>query len=52
VFAELDKDRREQLADLVGGAEQFLVTAPVPQDVPAVLEGVRYDVAESVVTRV
>jgi DNA replication and repair protein RecF len=52
VFAELDKDRREQLADLVGGAEQFLVTAPVPQDVPTVLEGVRYDVAESVVTRV
>jgi DNA replication and repair protein RecF len=52
VFAELDKDRRDQLADLVGGAEQFLVTAPVPQDVPTVLEGVRYDVAESVVTRV
>jgi DNA replication and repair protein RecF len=52
VFAELDKDRREQLADLVGGAEQFLVTAPVPQDVPAVLEGLRYDVMEGVVTRV
>ena len=52
VFAELDKDRREQLADLVGGAEQFLVTAPVPQDVPAALEGVRYDVADGVVTRV
>lgn len=52
VFAELDRDRRDQLAGLVGGAEQFLVTAPVPQDVPAVLEGVRYDVMEGVVTRV
>jgi DNA replication and repair protein RecF len=52
VFAELDKDRREQLADLVGGAEQFLVTAPVPQDVPTVLEGVRYDVGDQMVTRV
>lgn len=51
VFAELDKDRRDQLADLVGGAEQFLVTAPVPQDVPAVLEGARYDVAEGAVLR-
>ncbi len=52
VFAELDKDRRDHLADLVGGAEQFLVTAPVPQDVPVVLEGVRYDVSEQMVTRV
>ena len=51
VFAELDKDRRDHLADLVGGAEQFLVTAPVPQDVPEVLEGVRYDVAEGAVVR-
>jgi len=52
VFAELDKDRRDQLAGLVGDAEQVLVTAPVPQDVPALLEGVRYDVMEGVVTRV
>jgi DNA replication and repair protein RecF len=52
VFAELDKDRRDHLADLVGGAEQFLVTAPVPQDVPVVLEGTRYDVADGEVTRV
>jgi DNA replication and repair protein RecF len=51
VFAELDKDRRDQLAGLVGGAEQVLVTAPVPQDVPALLEGVRYDVADGVVLR-
>jgi DNA replication and repair protein RecF len=51
VFSELDKDRRDHLADLVGGAEQFLVTAPVPQDVPVVLEGVRYDVAEGAVLR-
>jgi DNA replication and repair protein RecF len=52
VFAELDKDRRDQLAGLVGDAEQVLVTAPVPQDVPELLEGVRYDVMEGVVTRV
>jgi DNA replication and repair protein RecF len=52
VFAELDKDRRDQLAGLVGDAEQVLVTAPVPQDVPTLLEGVRYDVMEGVVTRV
>jgi DNA replication and repair protein RecF len=51
VFAELDKDRRDQLAGLVGDAEQVLVTAPVPQDVPALLEGVRYDVADGVVLR-
>jgi DNA replication and repair protein RecF len=51
VFAELDKDRRDHLADLVGGAEQFLVTAPVPQDVPVGLEGTRYDVAEGAVLR-
>jgi DNA replication and repair protein RecF len=52
VFAELDKDRRDQLAGLVGDAEQVLVTAPVPQDVPTLLEGLRYDVMEGVVTRV
>ena len=35
VFAELDSGRRERLAALVGGAEQVLVTAAVPGDVPA-----------------
>jgi DNA replication and repair protein RecF len=51
VFAELDTDRRAQLADLVAGAEQVLVTAAVPDDVPAALAGVRFVVADGEVTR-
>jgi DNA replication and repair protein RecF len=51
VFAELDAGRREQLADLVAGAEQVLITAAVAEDVPAALAGTRYAVAEGVVTR-
>lgn len=51
VFAELDTERRAQLADLVAGAEQVLVTAAVPEDVPAALAGVRYVVAGGEVTR-
>jgi DNA replication and repair protein RecF len=51
VFAELDSERRAQLADLVAGAEQVLVTAAVPEDVPAALAGARYLVADGVVTR-
>ena len=51
VFAELDSGRRERLAVLVGGAEQVLVTAAVPADVPAVLAGVRFEVAAGVITR-
>jgi DNA replication and repair protein RecF len=51
VFAELDSERRAQLADLVAGAEQVLVTAAVPEDVPAALSGVRYVVAGGEVTR-
>jgi DNA replication and repair protein RecF len=46
VFAELDTDRRDRLAELVAGAEQVLVTAAVPDDVPAALSGVRIDVAD------
>ena len=34
VFAELDEGRRDRLAELVAGAEQVLVTAAVPADVP------------------
>ena len=34
VFAELDAGRRDRLAGLVAGAEQVLVTAAVPADVP------------------
>jgi len=51
VFAELDGERREQLADLVSGAEQVLVTAAVADDVPAALQGIRYRVAAGEVTR-
>jgi DNA replication and repair protein RecF len=51
VFAELDTDRRRQLADLVAGAEQVLVTAAVADDVPESLAGVRYVVAEGEVSR-
>ena len=35
VFAELDSERRDQLGELVAGAEQVLVTAAVAADVPA-----------------
>jgi len=52
VFAELDSGRRERLAELVSGATQLLVTCAVPEDVPAALRGVRYDVEAGMVTRV
>ncbi|MCW2713917.1 MAG: replication and repair protein recF [Frankiales bacterium] len=52
VFAELDVGRRDRLAELVGGAEQVLVTAAVAADVPEALAGSRYDVHEGQVTRV
>ena len=51
VFAELDVGRRERLAGLVAGAEQVLVTAAVPADVPAALRGARFDVGGGRVTR-
>ena len=51
VFAELDAGRRERLAVLVAGAEQVIVTAAVPADVPAVLRGVSYDVGDGTITR-
>jgi DNA replication and repair protein RecF len=51
VFAELDAERRNQLAHLVAGAEQVLVTAAVAADVPESLQGVRYLVADGQVTR-
>jgi DNA replication and repair protein RecF len=52
VFAELDDSRRDRLGALVAGAEQVLVTAAVPADVPASLVGARFTVAEGVVSRV
>jgi DNA replication and repair protein RecF len=51
VFAELDAERRTQLAELVAGAEQVLVTAAVAADVPEKLAGTRYTVAGGEVTR-
>jgi DNA replication and repair protein RecF len=51
VFAELDTGRRAQLAELVAGAEQVLVTAAVAADVPEKLAGTRYVVADGEVRR-
>ena len=51
VFAELDGERRAQLAELVAGAEQVLVTAAVAADVPEKLAGTRYVVADGEVRR-
>jgi DNA replication and repair protein RecF len=50
VFAELDSGRRSQLAELVGDAEQVLITAAVPADVPEQLRGRRFTVADGQVT--
>jgi len=49
VFAELDAGRRDRLAGLVAGAEQVLITAAVPADVPGVLTGPRFTVRAGVV---
>ncbi|MFY9930161.1 MAG: DNA replication/repair protein RecF [Streptosporangiaceae bacterium] len=56
VFAELDAGRRDRLATLVAGAEQVLITAAVPEDVPASLisgelAGARYSVRAGAVIR-
>ena len=46
VFAELDAGRRDRLAALVAEAEQVLVTAAVPADVPPVLAGTRFTLSD------
>jgi len=51
VFAELDAGRRDRLAALVAEAAQLIVTCAVPEDVPATLEGPRYEVGPGTVTR-
>jgi DNA replication and repair protein RecF len=51
VFAELDQGRRQQLAELVGDAEQVLVTAAVADDVPEALKGHCFNVARGEVIR-
>src|SRR5262249_44327071 len=50
VFAELDAGRPDRLAALVASAEQVLITAAVPADVPDVLAGVRFTVCAGEVT--
>ena len=50
VFAELDTGRRDRLAALVARAEQVLITAAVPADIPAVLDGARFTVSAGTVT--
>jgi DNA replication and repair protein RecF len=50
VFAELDAGRRERLAALVATAEQVLVTAAVPADVPEILTGARFTVTAGALT--
>jgi DNA replication and repair protein RecF len=44
VFAELDTDRRDRLAEMVAETEQVLVTAAVDADVPEALRGHRVEV--------
>ncbi|WP_314176012.1 DNA replication/repair protein RecF [Streptomyces winkii] len=51
VFAELDAQRRARLAELVAPGEQVLVTAAVQEDVPEVLAGARFAVADGEVVR-
>ena len=50
VFAELDAGRRDRLAALVGQAEQVLVTAAVPEDIPPLLTGAHYRVTAGTLT--
>jgi DNA replication and repair protein RecF len=51
VFAELDTQRRDRLAELVAPAEQVLVTAAVAADVPDDLSGARFEVGDGMVRR-
>jgi DNA replication and repair protein RecF len=51
VFAELDRRRRQRLAEVAVGAEQVIVTAAVEEDVPEELTGVRFVVSNGEVSR-
>jgi len=51
VFAELDTQRRDRLAAVAAAAEQVLVTAAVPTDLPAAMTATRFTVADGVITR-
>lgn len=50
VFAELDRSRRERLAEQVAAATQVLITAAVDEDVPRQLDGTEFTVREGAVT--
>jgi DNA replication and repair protein RecF len=50
VFAELDARRRHALAELAVRAEQVLVTAAVPDDVPEKLRGAWFNIESGQVT--
>lgn len=52
VFAELDEKRRARLVEYIQSAEQTIITAAVPADVPFELDGAKFDVYEGSVTRV
>ncbi|MBV9728410.1 MAG: DNA replication/repair protein RecF, partial [Pseudonocardiales bacterium] len=52
VFTELDTSRRARLAEVALAAEQVVVTAAVPADVPEELQGARFDVHSGDVRRV
>ncbi|GAA2239874.1 DNA replication/repair protein RecF [Rarobacter faecitabidus] len=52
VFAELDARRRRSLVERVAAAKQVLITAAVAEDVPAELDGARFDVMAAEVARV
>jgi len=51
VFAELDATRRARLADEVATAEQTVITAAVPEDVPAGLLGQQFVVQAGTVRK-
>lgn len=50
VFAELDADRREKLAELVKSNEQVIITAAVVEDVPETLVAKRFSVVAGEIT--
>lgn len=50
VFAELDKKRRERLANLVMNNEQVLITAAVVEDIPEALQARMFHVEQGEVT--
>jgi DNA replication and repair protein RecF len=52
VFAELDRRRRSRLAEVAAAAEQVLITAAVPEDVPAELAGIRFQITDGQIGRV